>query len=96
MPQHGIQSVTVPGAVDGWQKLLDRFGKKKFPEVLAPAIRTAEDGFPVTEWIAATLERRRRLAARERRRRADLSSADRATGHRADCFAIPIWRGRCA
>src|ERR1700688_2801897 len=53
MPQHGIQSVTVPGAVDGWQKLLDRFGKKKFPEVLAPAIRAAEDGFPVPEWMAA-------------------------------------------
>ena len=46
MPQHGIQTVTVPGAVDGWQKLLDRFGKKKFPEVLAPAIKAAEDGFP--------------------------------------------------
>jgi len=53
MPQHGIQSVTVPGAVDGWQKLLDRFGKKKFPEVLAPAIGAAEDGFPVPEWMAA-------------------------------------------
>src|SRR5579859_4748831 len=52
MPSHGIQSVTVPGAVDGWQKLLDRFGKKKMSEVLAPAIRTAEDGFPVTEWIS--------------------------------------------
>ena len=53
MPSHGIQSVTVPGAVDGWQKLLDRFGKKKFSEVLAPAIRAAEDGFPVTEWTSA-------------------------------------------
>ncbi len=53
MPQEGIWSVTVPGAVDGWQKLLDRFGKKKMSEVLAPAIRTAEEGFPVTEWIAA-------------------------------------------
>lgn len=52
MPSRGMQSVTVPGAVDGWQKLLDRFGKKKFSEVLAPAIRTAEDGFPVTEWIS--------------------------------------------
>src|SRR5579863_1887006 len=52
MPSHGIQSVTVPGAVDGWQKLLDRFGKKKMSEVLAPAIRTAEDGFPVTEWTS--------------------------------------------
>jgi len=52
MPGRGIQSATVPGAVDGWHKLLDRFGKKKFSEVLAPAIRTAEDGFPVTEWTA--------------------------------------------
>jgi gamma-glutamyltranspeptidase/glutathione hydrolase len=52
MPGEGIQSATVPGAVDGWQKLLDRFGKKKFSEVLAPAIRAAEDGFPVTEWTS--------------------------------------------
>jgi gamma-glutamyltranspeptidase / glutathione hydrolase len=52
VPGRGIESATVPGAVDGWQKLLDRFGKKKFGEVLAPAIQIAEDGFPVTEWIA--------------------------------------------
>ncbi len=52
MPERGIHSVTVPGAVDGWQKLLERFGRKKFAEVLAPAIRVAEDGFPVTEMVA--------------------------------------------
>jgi gamma-glutamyltranspeptidase / glutathione hydrolase len=52
MPAYGIEPVTVPGAVDGWQKLLDRFGKKKLNEVLAPAIQVAEDGYPVTEWIA--------------------------------------------
>ena len=52
MPGHGIEPVTVPGSVDGWQKLLDRFGKKKINEVLAPAIQIAQDGFPVTEWIA--------------------------------------------
>jgi len=52
MPSQGVLSVTVPGAVDGWQKLEDRFGKKKLGEALAPAIRTAEDGFPVTEWIS--------------------------------------------
>jgi gamma-glutamyltranspeptidase/glutathione hydrolase len=57
MPQRGIDSVTVPGAVDGWGKLLQRFGRKKFPEVLAPAIKIAEDGFPVTEWVAATWAR---------------------------------------
>src|SRR4051812_29748306 len=38
MPQRGIHSVTVPGAVEGWDQLLKRFGKKSFAEVLAPAI----------------------------------------------------------
>jgi gamma-glutamyltranspeptidase/glutathione hydrolase len=52
MPARGIEPVTVPGSVDGWQKLLDRFGKKKMKEVLAPAIQIAADGYPVTEWIA--------------------------------------------
>jgi gamma-glutamyltranspeptidase / glutathione hydrolase len=53
MPQAGIDSVTVPGAVDGWSKLLLRFGSKKFAELLAPAIHYAREGFPVTEWDAA-------------------------------------------
>jgi gamma-glutamyltranspeptidase/glutathione hydrolase len=52
MPSHGIEAATIPGSVDGWQKLLDRFGKKKMNEVLAPAIQVADNGFPVTEWIA--------------------------------------------
>src|SRR6202140_5104606 len=33
MRSHGIEAATVPGSVDGWQKLLDRFGKKKMNEV---------------------------------------------------------------
>jgi gamma-glutamyltranspeptidase/glutathione hydrolase len=58
MPEHGIHSVTVPGAVDGWSKLLSRFGKMKFAEVLAPAIQYAREGFPVPEmdagyWVGA-------------------------------------------
>jgi gamma-glutamyltranspeptidase / glutathione hydrolase len=53
MPQSGIDSVTVPGAVDGWSKLLSRFGTKKFPEVLAPAIHYAKNGFPLPELAAA-------------------------------------------
>lgn len=51
MPERGIDSVTVPGAVDGWQKLLERFGRKKLTDVLAPAIGAAQEGFPVTEWV---------------------------------------------
>jgi gamma-glutamyltranspeptidase/glutathione hydrolase len=52
MPHEGIQSVTVPGAVDGWSKLLSRFGRKKFSDVLAPAIHYAEEGYPVTEMFS--------------------------------------------
>src|SRR5437879_29415 len=53
MPQQGGNAITVPGAVDGWQKLADKFGRKKLAEDLAAAIRTAQDGFPVPEWTAA-------------------------------------------
>jgi gamma-glutamyltranspeptidase / glutathione hydrolase len=52
MPQRGINTVTVPGMVDGWQKLADKFGRKKLAEDLTAAIRTAQDGFPVSEWVA--------------------------------------------
>jgi gamma-glutamyltranspeptidase / glutathione hydrolase len=53
MPQQGIDAITVPGAVDGWQKLADRFGRKKLAEDLAAAMRTAQDGYPVPELTAA-------------------------------------------
>ncbi len=53
MPQGGVNSITVPGAVDGWQKLAEKFGRKKLAEDLAAAIRTAQDGHPVTEMVAA-------------------------------------------
>jgi gamma-glutamyltranspeptidase / glutathione hydrolase len=53
MPQHGANAITVPGAVDGWQKLADKFGRKKLSDDLAPAILTAKNGYPVTEWVAA-------------------------------------------
>jgi gamma-glutamyltranspeptidase/glutathione hydrolase len=64
MPQSGIDSVTVPGAVDGWDKLLRRFGRKSLSDALAPAIHYAEEGFPVTEifssyWVASEQKLRR-------------------------------------
>src|ERR1700746_3503537 len=53
MPQKGINSVTVPGAVEGWQKLADRFGRKKLSDDLSAAIATARNGFPVPEMASA-------------------------------------------
>jgi gamma-glutamyltranspeptidase/glutathione hydrolase len=64
MPTNGIHSVTVPGAVDGWDKLSRRFGRKKLSTLLEPAIRYADEGFPATEifssyWIASERKLRR-------------------------------------
>ena len=49
MPLRGPDSVTVPGAIDGWDELQRRFGKLSFREALEPAARLAEDGFGMTE-----------------------------------------------
>ena len=51
MPQHGIHSVTIPGAVDAWDVLLTRYGTRHFAELLEPAARLAEQGFAVSERI---------------------------------------------
>ena len=56
MPQKGIDSVTVPGAVDGWTKLHDRFGKLPWSELFQPAIFYATHGYPVPEMIHAYWE----------------------------------------
>ncbi len=54
MPETGIHTVTIPGALDGWCSLLDQYGTMSLAQVLAPAIKLAEQGFPVTEVIAHT------------------------------------------
>lgn len=51
IPPDGPLTWTVPGAVDGWDQLLQRFGTMPFSDVLAPAIAYARDGFPVSEII---------------------------------------------
>lgn len=53
LPLFGPLSVSVPGAVDGWYALHERFGRLPMSELLAPAIRYARDGIPVTEVDAA-------------------------------------------
>jgi gamma-glutamyltranspeptidase/glutathione hydrolase len=51
MPLHGIESVTVPGAVNGWNALLRRAGTLTFKETLEPAAQLAEQGFGLSERI---------------------------------------------
>jgi gamma-glutamyltranspeptidase/glutathione hydrolase len=52
IPVTGPLSWSVPGCVDGWETLRKRFGTRKLAQLLAPTIRYAEEGFPVTEVIA--------------------------------------------
>jgi gamma-glutamyltranspeptidase / glutathione hydrolase len=63
MPQRGINSVTVPGVVAGWEAMRSRFGTKPFSELLAPAIYYAENGFPLSETIAGGWGRSTKMLA---------------------------------
>ncbi|MFH6951617.1 gamma-glutamyltransferase [Pseudoalteromonas sp. XMcav1-K] len=57
IPSYGPLPVSVPGAVDGWFELHNKFGKLPMTELLAPAIHYAEKGFPVSELIAYYLDK---------------------------------------
>ena len=52
IPSHGPLPVTVPGAVDGWFMIHERFGNLPMKEILDPTIRYARSGFPVSQLIA--------------------------------------------
>src|SRR5215510_7824558 len=52
IPPRGMLPISVPGCVDAWAELHKKFGRLKLSEDLAPAIRYAEEGFPVTDLIA--------------------------------------------
>jgi len=68
MPQLGIHSVTVPGAVAGWAAIHQRFGKLPWKDLFQTAIAYAEQGFPVPEGIQeawSTADSIRRLRSQE-------------------------------
>src|SRR5476651_478292 len=52
IPPQGMLPISVPGTMDAWAELNKKFGKLKLSDDLAPAVRYAEEGFPVTELIA--------------------------------------------
>lgn len=57
IPLEGLEAVSVPGAVEGWNQLLNKFGTIPLARALKPAIHYAEEGFPVSPIIAADWER---------------------------------------
>jgi gamma-glutamyltranspeptidase/glutathione hydrolase len=65
VPLTGPLPVTVPGTVSGWTALLARYGSLSLADCLAPAIRTAEEGFAVSERISAGWQRSADKLARD-------------------------------
>lgn len=52
LPPYGMLPISVPGTVDGWFELHEKFGKLPMEKILTPAIHYAENGFPLTDLIA--------------------------------------------
>jgi gamma-glutamyltranspeptidase/glutathione hydrolase len=52
LPNRGFLPITVPGCVDAWFELHAKFGRLPMRELLAPAARYADEGFPVTQYIS--------------------------------------------
>ena len=61
IPPFGPLPVTVPGAVDGWVKLHEKFGNQNFASLFEPTIDYAKKGHPVTETIAYYLDRSKEI-----------------------------------
>jgi len=55
MPKRGIHAVTVPGTIDAWATISERFGKLGLERLLRPAVSYARDGFPVSPNLAGNL-----------------------------------------
>lgn len=55
--RHDVRTVTVPGCVDGWSELLDRFATLPLKTLLAPAISLAEGGFPASPLLVGSIAR---------------------------------------
>ncbi len=65
MPARGVWTITVPGTVGGWAKLMEKFGRLKFADVLSPAIHHAEEGFPVAELVSGGWRASRRMLSQD-------------------------------
>jgi gamma-glutamyltranspeptidase/glutathione hydrolase len=53
--RRGAKAVSTPGNLHAWEAMLERYGSRPLPELLAPAIRAADEGFPLSERTAAAL-----------------------------------------
>jgi gamma-glutamyltranspeptidase/glutathione hydrolase len=66
MPERGVLSVTVPGTVEAWGRLIERYGSLGMAPVLEPAAGLARDGYIITELLSDALKEGAELLGQER------------------------------
>ena len=91
MPPHGIHSFTVPGAVEGWAKMHQRYGKLPWKDLFQSAIAYAEQGFPVTEAIQESWADLRPPALKDNPESMRVFLPGGKPPRWAICSRIPIW-----
>ncbi len=89
-------AVTVPGAVEGWYQMHQRFGKLPWKDLFHDAIAYAEQGFPVYEgvreiWAAPNIVQ---ALAGQSRVQARVPARRQGSPHGSSCSRIPTWRAR--
>ncbi len=89
MPGTGAASVTVPGALSGWAALLERYGTITLAEALAPAIRHAEEGFPISPVLAGFWEMSEPYLANDAETRRAFQVVDKRTPRVGEWYANP-------
>jgi gamma-glutamyltranspeptidase / glutathione hydrolase len=89
IPKFGVLSISVPGAVDAWFELHNRFGKLPIEEDLAPAIQYANEGFPVTEYIAYLWQRNLSALAQQPGAILKTYTINGRAPHKGDVFKNP-------
>ena len=65
MPERGVLTVTVPGTVEAWGRLIERFGTLGWSAVLEPAAALAQDGYQITRHLSEALKSAAGLLGRE-------------------------------
>src|SRR5207247_10835709 len=65
MPERGVLTVTVPGTVEAWGRLIERFGTLGWSPVLEPAAALAQDGYTITSHLSDALKNAAGLLGRE-------------------------------
>jgi gamma-glutamyltranspeptidase/glutathione hydrolase len=89
IPAHGMLPISVPGTVDGWFELHERFGRLPMEKILQPAIDYAENGFPLTELIAHYWQNGASFHGREPGPFRDLYTTDGRIPAKGEMFRSP-------